>query len=1204
MKLKNIFLFVLFVAIYATGLIAQETRVTLRGSYLNRRSGIHNGNLVHTIFSNYGVIAQPSTNNPPRGAWKFDNNGYVGDVSPVVGVRLPIGNWNKDTLNVPDTLHSVVITPVSRPGGGEDYDGVFSGFEPLPGFFNSATEGVAMSHLPETWPPFWPNRPDIDAFTEKAEVAYTPKVDWYGYFGRGRAKAATQESYFWMDDDQDREFYGIYGFIPDTLDKSRRGQALQVNVRGLQWGGDPVAQNVIFWLYNIKNDGTATYDQAVFGCVVGTYVGIEGDEWNDDVSFFEVREAITYTWDFDGKINPASNPRWLPNPTTVGYVAYAFLESPGNGYDGIDNDRDNGTYSAAPYFTENDFVPKTINANSSIVLIDKNTFARTPYVVKATKDTVVSMGVKFIIEPGVTQLVEGDTKNGSSGTYVNPNAYDGIDNDLDGIIDENYTVHYRQYKKSVSGTVLIDTINATQYVNYLGGMTGAQMIDERRDDGIDNDKDWTLADDVGQDGKKADPTANPPVPKDFGEGDGFPTPGEPNVDLTDIHESDQLGLTSFQYYAPSNGIKMADDEDMWLRLTPGKYEVPSNIRNNIAIKGEDGDFIYGSGYFPLLPGQTERFSLALAFGEDFPDVLRIKRVVQIIYNANYTFPLPPDAPTLAADVDLNSVHLYWGPESEASVDHITKEKDFEGYKIYKSGRSDFSDIFTVSDTRGNKVAYKELVQYDLANGITGFYALGPVLSSLYNGFAPYLGSDNGIVHEYTDTEVKTGLTYFYVVTAYDHGKNDSSTYPKENSVQGSISRDAALGTYTFSKNAVMAVPKAKVAGFIGANNSTPVRRVSGSSNESPSYRIIDQKEVKTSSYIITFKDTMIAQKFNFKGRAQVDSVMQGPVAVSYTVADSATGDTLIKNSKVFNMAEGSFFRGLALQMDSTWISNNYIQKDTSYWKLKNPKDTAVVYLGVATPTTFASTRYPIYRAPKDYAVVFFDTYNQKSYQIDTVNKIAGTLPLYDSLNFKVYDITDPKNPIDVKFAYLDEMGNNTVRHTLSSNDRIFISDANGKAFEWLLYMNNSTKPYTPIAGDTLYVKFKKALSSKDKFVISTVKPYYDKEVAKNSMGNIRVVPNPYIVTNLYETPPPTGVRGRGDRVIKFMNLPPNSKIHIYTSSGVHVRDLQGGSDIFNSELSWDLRTKEGLDVAFGIYFYVVEAEGISSKKSGKIAIIK
>ena len=95
-----------------------------------------------------------------------------------------------------------------------------------------------------------------------------------------------------------------------------------------------------------------------------------------------------------------------------------------------------------------------------------------------------------------------------------------------------------------------------------------------------------------------------------------------------------------------------------------------------------------------------------------------------------------------------------------------------------------------------------------------------------------------------------------------------------------------------------------------------------------------------------------------------------------------------------------------------------------------------------------------------------------------------------------------------------------------------------------------------------------------------------------------------MVTNIFEEPLPSTVTGRGERVINFINLPPSSKIHIYTSSGNHVTTIEHNGTIQNGTVSWDLRTKEGLDVAFGVYFYVVEADGISEKKFGKLALIK
>lgn len=135
-------------------------------------------------------------------------------------------------------------------------------------------------------------------------------------------------------------------------------------------------------------------------------------------------------------------------------------------------------------------------------------------------------------------------------------------------------------------------------------------------------------------------------------GDGRPTPGEPNFDQTDVDESDQIGLTSFEYFTPARAFSMADDEDLWRRLAPGYFEVPSSIVNNKPELGEDGDFIYGSGYFPLRAGGTQRFSLALVYVEgggpqvDIADLLKNRETVQKIYNSDYRFPPPPEKPVL------------------------------------------------------------------------------------------------------------------------------------------------------------------------------------------------------------------------------------------------------------------------------------------------------------------------------------------------------------------------------------------------------------------------------------------------------------------------------------------------------------------------------------------------------------------------------
>jgi hypothetical protein len=77
-------------------------------------------------------------------------------------------------------------------------------------------------------------------------------------------------------------------------------------------------------------------------------------------------------------------------------------------------------------------------------------------------------------------------------------------------------------------------------------------------------------------------------------------------------------------------------------MTPGRFDV-------IPRQPQDGDFIYASGYFPLVPSLgnpdiKERFSVALLFGEDLADIVGNKQIVQQIYNSGYKFPQPPRKP--------------------------------------------------------------------------------------------------------------------------------------------------------------------------------------------------------------------------------------------------------------------------------------------------------------------------------------------------------------------------------------------------------------------------------------------------------------------------------------------------------------------------------------------------------------------------------
>ena len=789
---------------------------------------------------------------------------------------------------------------------------------------------------------------------------------------------------------------------------------------------------------------------------------------------------------------------------------------------------------------------------------------------------VESLGKTFRLVPDSTILVEG---NMDKNDVLNKNSYDGYDNDFDGLIDENYQLHYRQYKReATSKKVLLDTLNPLKYTNYLTSLDKvSKMIDEGRDDGIDNDNDWSrdntgqilfdengnLIDDTGEDGKAGT--------NDVGEKDGIPTLGESNFDKTDVDESDQIGLTSFHYFVPSTDIDLGNENDMWRRIKPGNFDVPTSVQNNTATRGEDGDFMYGSGYFPLLPGKIERFSLAFSFGEDYAATIKTKKIAQTIYNANYNFPKPPNMPTLTASPGDKKVILYWDKVAENSLDPVSKENDFEGYFIYKSTDPNFNDIMTITDRDGNPKRCKPLVQFDKVDDVKGIFIPSSDLMELRNGVPFYLGDDTGIQNTYVDEDVENGVTYFYAVCAYDKGFAEKNIFPAENS--RIISADVR-GNYTPSINCAIVIPNAPVAGYIPPEDGEKLTRVSGNSKTTPYFSIVDPTKVIDANYEITF----------------VDSIQSGiPIAYAYNVINVTTGTKIFTKNLYFENKNNDVFDGVTLFFDISLQSGDSVKADMgiSRWS----KQVGRYPRFSVQPFNF--TGYPKgIRETEEYALVFGDTYDKLS----TATLLNLPLP-GKKTNMEIFNVSNPDLPIKLPFAYV------TLDSILNKGDRIMLATADTTSFTWTLEFSGDSLE-VPTLGDTLFISIVRPISSKDVFSFATKSSYANETLISEQIKKIKVVPNPYVVSNIFEHPLPGDFRGRGDRAIKFIHVPANSKISIFTSRGNLVKKIKHDGNIDDGSVTWDLTSSEGLDVAYGVYFYIVEDPVSGAKKTGKIALIK
>lgn len=430
---------------------------------------------------------------------------------------------------------------------------------------------------------------------------------------------------------------------------------------------------------------------------------------------------------------------------------------------------------------------------------------------------------------------------------------------------------------------------------------GDGLIDERQDDGIDNDHDWNpLEDDIGIDGV--------PNTQDEGEGNGVPDagrrlptgsldplhPGEPNFELTDLDESDQIGLTSFNSWS-WNTDRISNDESMWNRSIPRNFGA---IQQNSDIV-----FIFASGYITLAHAETKRISMALLLAENLDGLLTTAKTVQTIYNKNYQFFRPPITPHMTAVPDDKKVTLYWDTAAEESQDPITG-KDFEGYVIYRSTDPAFGDIQTITDGKGSRFLSTPLTdlsgaecKWDVAFRSEPFTDLNfngkwdtgePYVDWNHDGrytengedqwkgysLVPYqdrgiqyfLGNNRGLVHSYVDSNnVINGQTYYYAVVAYDHG--DSVGIPPTETTK-KITVDPITSKYKFDVNTAQVIPGPRTSGYTPPTlTSRNISHTSGIGTGPVTLRMLNDLAIRDAGqYTVSFADSFFNGLRNLPGK--------------------------------------------------------------------------------------------------------------------------------------------------------------------------------------------------------------------------------------------------------------------------------------------------------------------------------------------------
>lgn len=1041
---------------------------------------------------------------------------------------------------------------------------------PVFGYFNELSESPAISIDPSTWPVAgWPARGD--------ELKWPG--EWNGRFGRG-VQYAQLESFFVMNDAQDQEWlqedktvryfprrvYAADGSVSkDVLIGDKRetvttqgglswgGLGVRSEVRGYQWD-NPQTRDAVFWEYNVSNISEYDIPQVVFGYMMDLGIGhyILRSDGEDDVGSFNAELELSFCWDINGTGN---------FDYKVGTLGFAFLESPGVLIDNEDNDEDG--------------------------LIDEN-------------------------------------RDNHAVTRIGPT--DGITN-----ID-NFLAFYGY--EDVNDLAEHWDADEDQDWNDGEDKNGNGIYDSGENPGNDVGIDGVGPGELNYFGPDADGTEGNHKPDQL-EGVG----GEPNFGLTDVSESDMLGLQSFHLFVHPQGASPspAYDEDCYNLLADQVlddfYAEPTNLYQ-----------AFGTGPFRLDKGRTERISMAtIAAYENLenlnnekiaPVIFERKKVVQLIYESDYRFAKPPEMPTLKAVASDGKVILSW----DDRADKLTREpllqgaNDFEGYKLYKSTDRFFEDALQLRDGFGNPAGLLPYKQWDLKNDYFGHTNF-----ALVEGEGVYLGSNTGIQHSYIDTDVQNGRTYYYYLAAYDRGIEDRDVAPAEN--VPTISVDENENITFLSPNVQIVTPKPNAAGF--AETEVEIMHdpalIQGST-EHFSVSITDPASIKENhEYTMTFQsDTIITF-----GREPMTAIWgMKLVNTGYQIVDENEGEVVfsedldhyILNHIVgYDTAGSSYGQNVSYRLLKTGslMETDIFDGIQVGFMLDLPPNGTAYYdsLNSGWIEGGGAMNLNVYNANiSAYPYIFDLVFTGEELTHTTLMTRAGRVGSGTGLSIKnsqyllgqsfPFYVEDKKHvDVDGNYLRLDlvaiDMNDNDMFDIFE--DEIFAAysdyDSTRDRTTWTYSLFNFnfqglSQELLPASGSVYRIRCVTPFVPTDTLRFRI--PEYDLTVGplkEEDLDQIRVVPNPYVVTNELE-PSVRNNQLNQRRRLMFTEIPAQCTIKIFTMSGYLVDTIEIDNNQDNGLAYWDLLTKEDLEAAAGIYIYHVKSHASGKEKVGKFAVIK
>jgi hypothetical protein len=127
----------------------------------------------------------------------------------------------------------------------------------------------------------------------------------------------------------------------------------------------------------------------------------------------------------------------------------------------------------------------------------------------------------------------------------------------------------------------------------------------------------------------------------------------------------------------------------------------------------------------------------------------------------YIVPEPPTSPLIKVVTENQKATIYWDRMAEESVDPISRQKDFEGYRLYRSQLGEDLKLRIDLDS-SNMIAQWDIEHNDIGFN-NGFNAIK------LNTPAKFEGDSNTYNYKFEMPNLLNGWQYLFSVTAFDKG---------------------------------------------------------------------------------------------------------------------------------------------------------------------------------------------------------------------------------------------------------------------------------------------------------------------------------------------------------------------------------------------------------------------------------------------------